>query len=192
MSLRCLPILSVVSVLWAAACATPPPQVEPTEPSDPFGVPRLPKAAAATPATPAAARGGAGAGVDAGDDAVRRSAEIERAEVDAFLANGPGWFIRQVSMEPARMGDKFVGFRIVRFFEGDPRFEAVDLRAGDVVIRVNDMPIGKPDQFMKAWEDVKAARKLAVEYVRGGSVRLLQWDIVDESEIQPQIVTGGG
>jgi hypothetical protein len=182
--LRPLLRIAAASALMVGAglvgsCATPAPVVEPTEPADPFGRPRLP-------------RSSAGAASDSADAKPAGAAELERTEVDAFLANGPGWFIRQVSMEPAHLGDKFVGFRIVRFFDGDPRFSAVDIRPGDVVIRINDLPIGKPDQFMKAWEDIKAARKLNVEYVRGGSVRLLEWDIVDESEIQPQIVTGGG
>ena len=172
-ALRTLSILALI----ICSCATPPPTVAPTQPIDPFGRPRLPRAATAP---------GAAGETPAGPS------DLERTEVDAFLANGPSWFIRQVSMEPARMGDKFVGFRIVHFFEGDPRFTTVDLQPGDVVIRINDMPIGKPDQFMKAWEDIKAARKLMVEYVRGGSIRVLEWNIVDESEIQPQIVTGGG
>ena len=167
-------LLWLVVVAGAAACASPQ-AVRPTDPVDPFGRPRMPRARAA--------EGGA---------APSGPTSLERAAVDAFLANGPHWFIRQVAMEPAHMGDKFVGFRIVSFFEGDPRFSNVDLRPGDVVIRVNDMPIGKPDQFMKAWEDLKAARKLEVEYVRGGSVRLLEWTIIDESEIQPHIVTGDG
>ena len=153
-----------------SACASPPPPVEATEPVDPFGRPRLPRAAS-PPAGPTS---------------------LDRADVDAFLAQGPGWFVRHVAMEPAHLGDQFVGHRIVSFFESDERFATVDLRPGDVVVRVNDMRIGKPEQFMKAWEDMKVARKLVVEYVRGGSVRVLTWDIIDEGQIQPHIVTGDG
>jgi len=163
-------VLSVLVVPVVHGCASPPAPIEGTDPVDPFGRPRLPRAAA-PPAGPTS---------------------LDRADVDAFLAQGPGWFIQRVAMEPAHLGDQFVGHRLVTFFDGDDRFASVDLRPGDVVLRVNDLRIGKPEQFMKAWEDMKVARRLVVEYVRGGSVRVLQWDIVDEGEIQPHIVSGDG
>ena len=113
---------------------------------------------------------------------------LERADVDRFLANGPGWFIQQVDLVSANAGPHFVGFRVMRFFEGDRRFSAVDIKPGDVVVRVNDMPIGRPEQFMKVWEDMKIAKQLTVEYIRGGSVRFLRWEIREEGALEEEVV----
>jgi len=195
--------VSLLAVALAAcACATPPP-VEPTVPVDPFGtspyeplgrcVEPPPDAAtkeepcgdpAPKPARkPTPARGGAPAAVTGPDT-------LDRAEVDRFMENGPHWFIRQVDLEPARLGGEFVGYRLVRFFDDDRRFRKVDLRPGDVVLRVNDLPIGRPEQFMKVWTDLKVAKALTVEYVRGGSQRLLRWEIRSDGELPEQVITG--
>jgi type II secretory pathway component PulC len=166
-------LASLAAVLLLAACAGPGMLlVEPTQPVDPNAQPidgERPTLEATAP-----------------------TSKLTRDEVDVFLANGPHWFIRQVDVVPARVGDHFAGFRIVHFFAATRRFRRVDLRPGDVVIRVNDLPIGRPEQFMKVWEDLKVAKELTVEYVRGGSVRLLRWEIDDPGSIEPTVITSDG
>ena len=163
--------VALALALLVAACAAPAPQPPtPTVPLDPYAYPQGPRPAF-EPTSP--------------------SSTLQRREVDEFLAQGPAWFIRNVDVVPARIGDGFAGFQVVRFFEGDPRFARVDIKPGDVVVRVNDMPIGKPDQFMKAWEDMKVASELTVEYVRGASKRVLRWEIVEPGSLEPRVTTGG-
>jgi len=195
---------SLALAVWGACATTPP--VEPTEPVDPFGTsPYEPIERCVEPApdakpekrpcgkpagAPGAARGRVGLVPPAPANTPDDPGTLDRADVDRFMENGPQWFIRQVDLEPARLGGEFVGYRIVRFFDDDRRFRRVDLRPGDVVLRVNDLPIGRPEQFMKVWTDLKVARALTVEYVRGGSQRLLRWEIVSDGELPEQVITG--
>ena len=165
------------------ACATGPP-IEPAEPVDPY---------ASTPSEPMGRCADPPPEVEPEPcDRPQPAGEpvLARAEVDRFMANGPQWFIRQVDMEPARLADRFVGYRLQRFFDGDARFARVDLKVGDVVLRVNGMPIGRPEQFMKAWGELKVAKELAVEYVRGGLQRELRWEIREAGALPEQVITG--
>jgi len=182
----------------AGACATAPP-MKPTQPVDPYAptpsetIGRCvepPPDAEPEPCDQPGKTGGEGKGAGGGREQAKDPGVLERSDVDRFLENGPQWFIRQVDLEPARLGGHFVGYRLVRFFDGDARFRRVDLRPGDVVLRVNELPIGRPEQFMKVWTDVKVAKELTVEYVRGGSKRLLRWRIRDGGELPEQVITG--
>ena len=113
---------------------------------------------------------------------------IERAELDRVLLAGPQAFIRNLEVSPALLAGKFVGYRIEEIFPGDPRFAGVDLHPGDVILRINRARIERPGQFMKVWESLKVASELCLDYVRGGLVRELCWDIVDERSISPTLL----
>ncbi len=113
---------------------------------------------------------------------------LERSEVDAVLNAGPQEFIKHVRVSPALLAGKFIGFRLVEFFPGDPRFARVDLHPGDVVTRVNGLPIERPEQVMKVWETLKVADELKVEYIRGGMVKVLRWKIVDSKAMPTKLI----
>src|SRR5439155_21299852 len=64
---------------------------------------------------------------------------IRRSDVRRAVAEGVGAFLQRVEIDdrPVFLAGKFQGFRIAAL-RGDPRFwNGVDLRPGDVVMRVN-------------------------------------------------------
>jgi len=105
--------------------------------------------------------------------------QIRRSELDATLAEGPGRFLQGVVTEPHREDGSFVGFRLVSFYPGDPRFESVDLRRGDVIRRVNGTFIERPEQLVEVWEALGSAGELVIDYFRDGAARTLSFSIVD-------------
>jgi hypothetical protein len=135
------------STLALAACAsTPPPPPRPPAP---------PPSAAAPPAPPAPPPG-----------------RLARAEVDRVLTTqGPPWVLRRiVSEEVMRNDGKFAGWRLVGLPE---EWRGIDLRPGDVVTRVNGLPLETPDQAWDAWKSVARAPELKISLMRDGAPREL-------------------
>jgi hypothetical protein len=110
-----------------------------------------------------------------------RTGVITQAELKGFLDRGMPAFIANVVVDryPRARAQRFRGWRIVEFFPGDQRFANVDIKPGDVILRVNERPIERPDQFVAAWGSLKLAKELVVETQRKGEVRVLRWKIVD-------------
>jgi type II secretory pathway component PulC len=104
---------------------------------------------------------------------------IKRAELERVLSESAGAFLSHVDPQPTFRGARFAGWRLNAFFPGDPRFAGVDLRAGDVVTRINGLPIEQPEQFMQVWEGARFRRDLTVDIVRDGAPRTLRWAIAD-------------
>ncbi len=105
---------------------------------------------------------------------------IERGELEAVLAQSPGYFLQHVETKPQFRGGRFFGWRLVSFFPGDDRFAGVDLHAGDVVTRVNGSVIEQPDQFMAVWTALRSSKELVVDVERDGAPRRLRWQIRDQ------------
>jgi type II secretory pathway component PulC len=94
------------------------------------------------------------------------------------LDAAPGRFLAHVDSEPVFRGNRFYGWRLVAFFPGDPRFAGVDLRPGDVVVKVNGRTFERPEELMEVWQSLRAARELVVDAERDGRSRTLRWPIV--------------
>ena len=71
---------------------------------------------------------------------------------------------------------KFHGFRIRSI---DPKW-GVDLRPGDVVTRVNGMPIEHPEEADAALRSLHQATMLKVDFEREGKARSLELPITNE------------
>jgi len=104
---------------------------------------------------------------------------LQRAAVDEVLLQGPQRFVRRLRLSPALVAGKFVGHRLDEIPRDDPVLGAVDLHPGDIIVGVNGMPLERPEQFMAAWEALKAADQIRIEYLRGGRALVLRWAIVD-------------
>jgi len=102
---------------------------------------------------------------------------IPRAELDQVLSGSPGTFLQHVDSEPRFQSGKFAGWRLVAFFPGDARFAGVDLRAGDVVKRVNGNTVERPEQLMQVWQELRTSNELVVDIERDGRRRTLRWTI---------------
>lgn len=104
---------------------------------------------------------------------------IERSVLNETLDAGIGRFLSNVETEPAREGNEFVGFRVVRFFEQDPRYANVDLHVGDTITKVNGRRIQRPEDAMTVWSELRVATELLVEYVRDGERREIRFEIIN-------------
>jgi len=132
-------------VLGACASSAPPPKAQPT--------PAPTAAAPAAPTPPPVAPG-----------------HLARVEVDRVLTTqGPPWLLRRVmSEEVLRHDGKFAGWRLVGLPE---EWRGVDLKPGDVVSRVNGLPLETPDQFWEAWKSVAKATQIKIDLSRDGVAR---------------------
>jgi hypothetical protein len=93
-----------------------------------------------------------------------------RAEVDQILVSqGPPWLLRRIlSEEVMRADGKFAGWRLVGLPE---EWRDVDLKPGDIVSRVNGLPLETPDQFWEAWKSVAGAAEVKISLMRDGAAR---------------------
>jgi hypothetical protein len=93
-----------------------------------------------------------------------------RAEVDQILVSqGPPWLLRRVlSEEVMRADGKFAGWRLVGLPE---EWRDVDLKPGDIVSRVNGLPLETPDQFWEAWKSMAGAMAVNISLTRDGAPR---------------------
>jgi len=110
-------------------------------------------------------------------DAIRRSA------VRSVLAAGPGAFLQKVTLDdnPVFTAGKFHGFRIAAL-QADS-FRDIDLKPGDVVTRIEGMPIEHPEEAVEAFYTLQVASELRVDYERDGVPRTLRYRIVDDEPV---------
>jgi type II secretory pathway component PulC len=139
--------------------------IEASAPSDPA------VAAVAEAPTPSAPPSGCAARV--GADSLRRSA-LKRT-VDAGL----GRWLQTVSVDPLLARGHFRGWIIRSFNGGDSCFAGVDLRAGDVVTRVNGHGVEHPEEALDVWTKLPASSELVIDFLRDGQSRKVRFGIVD-------------
>jgi hypothetical protein len=121
-----------------------------------------PRPAAAPPAPPVAA---------APAEPATPAGHLRRGEVDQVLVQqGPPWVLRRVMPEEViRKDGKFTGWRLV----GLPDDWRIDLKPGDVVSRVNGLPVETPDEAWEAWKSVAKAPEIRISLTRDGAAREL-------------------
>lgn len=103
---------------------------------------------------------------------------LYRSDVNELLDQGFSNFLKRVEVEPSLDNGKFKGWAIVAL--NPPEFwEGVDLKPGDVVVSVNDLPLERETQAFDAFESLRSAEKLEVSYLRAGEPRKLAYKIVD-------------
>lgn len=105
---------------------------------------------------------------------------IRRSALKRTLSSGLGNWLRGVEVEPRVERGQFRGWLVQRVYEGDPCWADVDLKAGDIVTRVNRRPIERPEQAHAVWSSLKDARDIVVDYERAGRSRTLRFDVVED------------
>ena len=105
---------------------------------------------------------------------------IRRSTIRSVVEAGFGAFLQKVSVDdqPVFVGGRFHGFRIASL-EAES-FRGVDLRPGDVVIRVDGMSIEHPEEAILAFNALPVASELRVDYERDGVARSLRYQIIDD------------
>lgn len=128
--------------------------------------------------------------VDAGPSPLevptRAPGPLTRAEVRALIAAGLGHVLARVELEPVLRGRDFVGFRVVdaRDFAAW-RSAGADLRAGDVIVRVNGVRIERPEHALWAFQRLNVATEVVVELLREGVPVTLRSPILETAGATP-------
>ena len=108
--------------------------------------------------------------------AIAETTSLTRSQVKRAISQGLGVFLQHVTMDdyPVMRDGKFYGFRIKDI---DPEWN-VGLRPGDVVVRINGMPIEHPEEADAALRALEKADKLRVDFEREGKPKALELPIV--------------
>ena len=158
-------LLTYAAPLWLLACASSPyPSVnEPLPPPDPASVPGGGAAKVSEPSP--------------GARAAIASGTLQRADVERVVDAGLGRFLGNVVVEPSLSAGKFAGWSIVGF-EPAGAWAGIDLRPGDVVTKINGLPIEREVDAFDAFQAVRQAQTLEVSYLRQNQPRTLRFTIV--------------
>lgn len=107
-----------------------------------------------------------------------KTSQLTRSQVRAAIRSGLGVFFQSVALEdyPVMKDGKFHGFRI-KAMHPDWR---IDLVPGDVVVKVNGMPIEHPEEADAALRSLEKAASLEITYERNGAAAVFRLPIVDE------------
>jgi hypothetical protein len=121
------------------------------------------------------------AGVSASPDdfAPAPPGALWRRDVDEVLDGGLGKFLQRAELRPQLHEGTFVGFRVLEL-RPPAWWQGVDLAPGDVITRVNGMPIEQPTDAHAAFESLRKSDKLVVSYLRGGDARELTYSIIEK------------
>lgn len=103
---------------------------------------------------------------------------LKRSQVRQSIAKGLGYFLQNVAVEdyPVMDKGKFRGFKI-RAITAE---WVLDLRPGDVVTRVNGMPIEHPEEADAALRALEKAKALRVDFDRDGKAQTLELPITED------------
>lgn len=103
-----------------------------------------------------------------------------RDDVDAVVDGGFPQFLQRVEVEPRLVEGQFRGWSIVNLSPRD-FWSGVDLKPGDIVTRVNDLPIERETEAYDAFESLKQADTLRVSFQRDGLSHTLEYRIVQRA-----------
>lgn len=131
-------------------------------PPEPHAVPTIPAGAGSATPTPGTAIA---------------ITSLPRAEVERVVDAGLGRFLSHVALEPRLSAGKFTGWSIVAL-QPPELWQGIDLKAGDIVTRVNGMPIEREMEAFDAFQAVRQAPMLEVTYLRQNQPRTLRFTIV--------------
>ena len=103
---------------------------------------------------------------------------ITRGEINVAVKGGIPQLLAQARTTPARREGRFYGFTL-REIQASSLVERAGFRAGDVIISVNDEPIGRPEQMMHVLSILPFAQNLIIRFERQGITREWTWLIRD-------------
>ena len=106
--------------------------------------------------------------------------EVPRPVLDRVIADGPGALLARVPLEPVfDKSRRFVGFRILELFDGQPAVTRFGIRPGDIFVGITGQRIVTPDSLMIAFDKLRDADALEIRVLRGAEVKDFRFPIVD-------------
>jgi hypothetical protein len=157
---RRLTLVAVSLALVGCAAHAPPPPVPP-EPTP---------VVAATPPPPE----------EPACTAFARPGVLRRSSVGRVVDGGLGRWLAAVEVDPGVSQGRFRGWVVRSLYPGDPCYRAVDLHAGDLVVKVNGKSIERPEQASDVFSSLRTAPALVVDFVRDGQPHTLTFPIVEQ------------
>ena len=111
----------------------------------------------------------------------RKVGTVSRRDVQSAIADGPGAFLAHVELEdqPAFKDGRFYGFRIAKLVPAG-YWIGIDLLPGDVIAKINGLPLEKPDHAIAIMRGLEKAKEIRVELERAGALRELVIPIVED------------
>lgn len=104
---------------------------------------------------------------------------LKRAAIVRAVDAGLGRWLAGVDIVAAKDKGRFRGWTIRRLHPGDPCYRQVDLRPGDVILRINGKTIERPEQANEVWGALRKAPALQIDYVRAGRPTSLTFRIAE-------------
>ena len=101
---------------------------------------------------------------------------LDRTWVHSFFQKGPQPFIASIRVYPKRKAGRFIGYEIKQILPHSPLYQGL-IQVGDVILKINHEPIGKPQEVMRVWEIVQQASFIEVDLLRYGKSMTLKWKI---------------
>lgn len=111
------------------------------------------------------------------DDEREGASVIAQTELAEFIKHGPRHPLTLVQVQPAFEGTSFVGYRVVGFTDTGAQTLGRALKPGDVVLKVNDRSIARPEDYMAVWTGLESCDKLTVKVLREGQPVEMAWQI---------------
>ena len=113
--------------------------------------------------------------------AFARAGVLRRSALRPAIDAGVGqWLAGGVEVDRSPPRGSFQGWIVRRLYPGDPCYRDVDVRVGDVVLRINGKSIERPEQASDALTSLTTAPALVVELLRAGQSRTVTLPIADE------------
>jgi hypothetical protein len=105
---------------------------------------------------------------------------LRRASLVRLIDAGLPLWLQGVQGDRVLANHRFQGWVIKSMYPGDPCYQAIDLRGGDIVQKVNGKSIEKPEQAFDVAQTLRTAATLVVDYLRDGKVQRMTLSIIDD------------
>jgi hypothetical protein len=161
-------LASVAFLSWS--CATTTPETTPAAPEQAAPERVVAPAPVPTPAPPPPRT----------CDMFARPGVLRRASLVRLINAGLPRWLQGVEGDRKLAKHRFQGWVVKSLYPGDPCYADVDLRAGDVVQKVNGKPIEKPEQAFEVLQALRTAPAIVVDYLREAEPRQLSIPISEE------------
>jgi general secretion pathway protein C len=99
---------------------------------------------------------------------------LDRTGLNAVIDQGLGRVLARIKLSPAMRSGRFEGFRVT---EIDPTWSSAGLFVDDVILRLNEQPIERPEQALLAFESLRVASEVVLELNRAGEKVWLRYGI---------------
>ena len=160
-SLRCLPVLSILLIACASSAASKNASRATTEESFRSVLPS---------SSPQQAT-------------IRPSPFIAREALEDVLDLGPGAFLAKIRVKPRFAKQQFHGWEITHVTSESLSFARSGLRIGDVVLRINNHSLKTPTHLDNLWRSLRTANSLDILLERAGQENNLRFTIGDEDNM---------